>query len=94
MSAWRDCSKGTRPPTTTARNVIFQSYTCLRLCSYGFAFVESVHGSVFCGGSEYPGFGLCFLVLRAHLHRLCVCGVDFRPCLLSLSPDFDLDWCG
>ena len=81
-------------PTTTARNVIFGSYTCLRLCFYGFAFVESVHGSEFYGGSEYPGFVLCSLVLRARLHRLCFREVDFQPCLLSLSPDFDLDWCG
>ena len=72
----------------------FGSFTCLRLCFYGFAFFESVHESDFCGGFEYPGFELCFLVLRARLHRLCFRGVDFRSCLLPLSPDFDLDWFG
>ena len=44
---------GLDTPTTTARNVIFESYTCLRLCIYGFAFVESIHGSDFGGGFEY-----------------------------------------
>ena len=37
----------TNSPTTTARNVIFEGYTCLCLCFYSFAFVELVRGSVF-----------------------------------------------
>ena len=79
--------------TTTVRDVIFGSYTCLRLCFYSFALVESVHGSDFRGGSEYPGLELCFLVLQARLHCLCSRVVVFRCFLLPLSPDFDLDWC-
>ena len=59
-----------RSPKTAARDVIFGSFTCLRLCFYGFAFVELVHRSDFRGGSKYPGFELCYLVLRARLHCL------------------------
>ena len=50
-------------PTTTVRIVIFGIFACLDLCFYGFAFVESIHRSDFCGGPEYPGFELCLLTL-------------------------------
>ena len=81
-------------PTTTAKNVIFESDTDLRLRFYGFAFVKSVHRSEFCSSSEDSGFVLCFLALRACRHCLCFHTVGFRSSLLSFSQNFNLDWCG
>lgn len=51
---------------------------------YRFSFVESIYRSDFGGGPRYPGLQLCFQVLKEGLHCLCVSGIGFRSCSLTL----------
>ena len=53
-----------------------------------------VHGSDFYGGSNFPVSDGRFLVVDASVRCLCFSVGGFPSSLLSLSSDFDLDWCG
>ena len=86
--------KPEKSPTTTARDVIFERFTCLCLRFYCFAIVGGVHGSDFCGGSDFLVSDGRFLVVDASVRCLCFSVGGFPSSLPSLSSDFDLDWCG
>ena len=79
--------------TVAARDVIFGRFACLSLRFYCFAFVKSVHGSDFYGGSDFPVCDGRFPVADVSVCCLCFSVCGFPSLLLSLSSDFDLDWC-